>query len=239
MKDKVILVVDDEVNILELLKYNLESNGYIVLQTETGEEALSIIEHKKIDMAILDLMLPGIDGLEILKYIRNKKDICKLPIIMLTAKSGEIDKVVGLELGADDYISKPFGVYELLARVKSLFRRTNYDNIVNVDKNNNTLVLAEDISMNKETYQVFKEDNLIEMTLKEFELLYILIKNRGRVFSREYLLDKVWGYDYIGETRTVDVHINNIRKKIEDDVKNPQYIITLRGVGYKFSSKEV
>lgn len=236
---KNILIVDDEIHILELLKYNLENNGYKVYEAETGEDAISILDNEEIDMALLDLMLPGIDGLEVLKYIRGNNNLRRLPVIMLTAKSEEIDKVVGLELGADDYIGKPFGIYELLARIKSLFRRAgDMETVHKVEQHKDNTIYVNDISINKDTRKVTKKNISIEMTLKEFELLYLLIQNRGRVFTRDYLLDKIWGYDYSGETRTVDVHIRNLRKKIEDDDKNPKFIKTLRGLGYKFSEKD-
>ena len=231
-----VLTVDDEGHILELLKYNLESSGYEVVQAETGEEALEIIEKEKIDLVLLDLMLPGIDGLEVLKRIRSNETYKRLPIIMLTAKSEEIDTVLGLEMGADDYISKPFGVHELSARIKAVFRRTEA-----LSKNSGSTKLEEDILkledliINRTTHEITVRGTIMELPLKEFELLYLLAKNRGRVFDREYLLEKIWGYDYYGETRTVDVHIRNLRVKIEEDDKNPQHIKTVRGVGYKYA----
>lgn len=235
MSKKVILTVDDEEHILELLKYNLESNGYSVLQSSTGEKALEIIKNNKVDMILLDLMLPQVDGIEVLKTIRSIPEFKKLPVIMLTAKNEEIDTVLGLEMGADDYIGKPFGVHELIARIKAVFRRTETtitpQEIQKVDKDT---IQFEDITINKSTHEVINRNGKIELPLKEFELLYLLAKNKGRVFDREYLLEKIWGYDYYGETRTVDVHIRNLRKKVEEDDKNPKHIKTVRGVGYKF-----
>ncbi|MBC7959159.1 MAG: response regulator transcription factor [Vallitaleaceae bacterium] len=233
---KIILTVDDEQNILELLKYNLEKNGYEVLQADSGESALEVLNQQKVDIVLLDFMLPGISGLEVLKAVRANDVLRMLPIIMLTAKSEEIDKVVGLEMGADDYLGKPFGVHELLARIKAVFRRT--DALLNAKPptiSEQEIIKIEGIVINKTTHEVSIDSHLIELSLKEFELLYLLAKNKGRVFDREYLLQKIWGYDYVGETRTVDVHIRNLRMKIEEDDANPIYIKTVRGIGYKFS----
>lgn len=234
MKKK-ILIVDDEVHILELLKYNLESRNYEVIEAETGEDAI-----KKIDSSfsaiILDLMLPGIDGFEVLKKIRKSAETSKIPIIMLTAKSEEFDKVLGLELGADDYISKPFSIRELIARLKALLRRTDNSDKSNEIKSdsNKDIIKFGNIEIDEKSRTVLKDNIDLEMTLKEFELLKLFAKNSGKVFSRNELLEKVWGYDYIGETRTIDVHIRQLRKKIEKDDSNPVYIKTVRGIGYKF-----
>ncbi|GKX30948.1 DNA-binding response regulator [Vallitalea longa] len=228
-----VLIVDDETHILELLSYNLESNGYNVIQAETGEEALKKLISTNIDIILLDLMLPGIDGLEVLRQIRSTEAHKNIPVIMLTAKNEEFDTVLGLEMGADDYIGKPFGIHELLARMKAVFRRTK-DNNNNLDEVKEDLLNIDELMINKNTHEVTIRDKQLELPLKEFELLYILAKNRGRVFDRQYLLDKIWGYDYYGETRTVDVHIRSLRKKIEIDDKNPQHIKTVRGVGYKY-----
>lgn len=230
-----ILTVDDEEHILELLKYNLESGGYDVVQVETGEQALDVLSQDKIDMVLLDLMLPGIDGLETLRKIRGNDQIKRTPVIMLTAKSEEIDTVLGLEMGADDYIGKPFGVHELTARIKAVFRRTEELSKLRGEYNNeDDVIKIDDLMINRSTHEINIREQVMELPLKEFELLYLLAKNKGRVFDREYLLEKIWGYDYYGETRTVDVHIRNLRKKIEIDDKNPQHIRTVRGVGYKF-----
>lgn len=230
-----ILTVDDEEHILELLRYNLESNGYEVLQAETGEDALSILKQHSVDMVLLDLMLPGIDGLETLRKIRSIDKLKRMPVIMLTAKSEEIDTVLGLEMGADDYIGKPFGVHELQARIKAVFRRTEeLAKLRGDNKPDDEVIKIDDLIINRSTHEISIHEEVMELPLKEFELLYILAKNKGRVFDREYLLEKIWGYDYYGETRTVDVHIRNLRKKIELDDKNPQHIRTVRGVGYKF-----
>lgn len=230
-----ILTVDDEEHILELLKYNLESSGYDVIQAETGEQAIDILVHDKVDMVLLDLMLPGMDGLETLRKIRSNDQLKRTPVIMLTAKSDEIDTVLGLEMGADDYIGKPFGVHELTARIKAVFRRTEELSRLRGEFNNeDDVIKINDLIINRSTHEITTGDIVMELPLKEFELLYLLAKNKGRVFDREYLLEKIWGYDYYGETRTVDVHIRNLRKKIEIDDKNPQHIRTVRGVGYKF-----
>lgn len=236
MASKVILTVDDEEHILELLKYNLEQNGYQVVQAETGEEALEILDNQPIDIVLLDLMLPGIDGMDVLKYIRKTDKISNLPVIMLTAKGEEIDTVLGLEMGADDYIGKPFGVHELQARIKAVLRRHKVEpTVAGYQEDSDEVISVGELKINRVTHQVIVRGEQIELPLKEFELLYLLAKNRKRVFDREYLLEKIWGYDYYGETRTVDVHIRNLRKKIEHDDKNPQMIKTIRGVGYKFA----
>ena len=176
-------------------------------------------------------MLPGMDGYDVCKEIRKESTLSKTPIIMITAKSEEFDKILGLELGADDYITKPFSIRELLARVKAVLRRTAMQYEEKACKFGN-------ISINFEKHEVLKEDKKVDLTLKEFELLEILVKNKGRVMTREFLLDKIWGYEYIGETRTVDVHIRHLRKKLEDDDKNPKFIQTVRGIGYRFSTGE-
>lgn len=226
--DKTLLVVDDELHILELIKFNMEKNGYNVITAENGLEALRIVEEEKPDLVLLDLMLPGIDGLEVCKKIRKNPNVESIPIIMLTAKGEELDKILGLELGADDYITKPFSVRELVARVKAILRRTGLNQEENKFKFGS-------ISIDFQKHEIFKGDEQIDLTLKEFELLEILIKNKGKVMTRDYLLDKIWGYEYVGETRTVDVHVRHLRQKIEEDDKNPIYIQTIRGIGYKFN----
>lgn len=234
---KVILAIDDEEHILELLSYNLESNGFRVLTAESGENGLEILKKEAVDLVLLDIMLPGIDGMEMLKRIRKNPDTTELPVIMLTAKSEEINKVLGLEVGADDYISKPFGIYELVARVKAVLRRSERNKAVvsATSEERDEIITIDDIIINNTTHEVTVDGKEVELALKEFELLYVLAKHRTRVFSREALLDKIWGYEYAGETRTVDVHIRNLRKKIERDDNKPKYIKTVRGVGYKFS----
>lgn len=236
---KTILIVDDEEHILELLRYNLEINKYNVVQAETGEEALTILENNKdiINCVILDWMLPDIDGIEVLKKIRFNSKFKSLPVIMLTAKREEFDTVLGLEMGADDYLSKPFSIRELLARIKSVLRRSQ--SIEKKDsETSDKKIIIDNIVINETFRTVYKDNQLIDMTLKEYELLLTFAKNPGRVFSREYLLEKIWGYDFLGETRTVDVHIRSLRKKIEEDDANPKFIKTVRGVGYKFKEAQ-
>ncbi len=226
MQRKTILAVDDEVHILELLKYNLETNDYDVITVETGEEALHLLSEEKIDAVLLDLMLPKMDGLEVLRCIRKNEKIKKIPVILLTAKSAEFDKVLGLEMGADDYIAKPFSIRELQARVKAVLRR--------VTSETEKVISTHGLEIGIESKTVKKDGIEIEMSLKEFELLKLLAENPGKVYSRDILLEKIWSYEYIGETRTVDVHIRHIRKKIEEDDSNPMFIKTVRGFGYKF-----
>jgi len=238
MSKELIYCVEDEVNIQQLIKYNLELNGYKVLTFGDGESLLEISKDKLPAMFILDIMLPGIDGIEICKKIRQNPSANNIPIIMLTAKSEEFDKVLGLELGADDYITKPFGVREFIARVKALFRRTDTSNQTDTDLANSIdIIIYGNIKIDTPRREVFKYDKLLDLTLKEFELLKLLLLNKGKVLSREQLLEKVWGFDYFGETRTVDVHIRYLRQKIEDDDSNPKLIETVRGIGYRFSDK--
>lgn len=234
MKKNKILIVDDEVHILELLKYNLEGNGFEVLQAETGEGAIEIIERYNLDGVILDLMLPGIDGIEVLRKIRQSENN-RLPVIMLTAKNEEIDAVIGLEMGADDYIGKPFRTRELISRVKAVLRRAELRETAQA---NDQVIQKEGLVVNTETHQIFKDGEELILTLKEFELLEKLMKSPGRVYTREELLESIWGYDYVGETRTVDVHIRQLRKKVELDDKNPELILTVRGIGYKFKASK-
>ena len=237
MSKKVILTVDDEEHILELISFNLEINGYDVKKAETGEEALEILQAEHVDLVLLDLMLPGIDGIEVLRRIRQDKALAKLPVILLTAKTEEFDKVVGLEVGADDYIGKPFGVHELVARIKALLRRTSPEEepAPKAEEQEQEQKLAVDnLEINYTTRVVQVDGREVEMSYKEFELLYLLAANRNRVYSRDTLLEKIWGYDYLGETRTIDVHIRNLRKKVERDPDHPEHIKTVRGIGYKF-----
>ncbi|HIT73633.1 DNA-binding response regulator [Tyzzerella sp. An114] len=233
MSKKNILTVDDEIHILELLRYNLETAGYNVIQAESGEEGLEILDKNDIDAVLLDLMLPGIDGLEVLRRIRTNPEKRKTPVIMLTAKGEEFDKVLGLEMGADDYIAKPFSVRELQARLKAILRRVDDQKNEN-DKKKVKKISIHGLEIGLETRTVTMNGQEIEMSHKEFELLKLLAENPGRVYSRDILLEKIWGYEYIGETRTVDVHIRHIRKKIEEDDSNPLFIKTVRGYGYKF-----
>ncbi|SNX52776.1 response regulator transcription factor [Thermoanaerobacterium sp. RBIITD] len=226
-----ILVIEDEAHILELLRYNLEAQGYNVILTDNGKDGIEKCVENTPDLVLLDLMLPDIDGLDVCKNIKRNEQLKNIPIIMLTAKSEEFDKVLGLELGADDYITKPFSIRELLARIKVVLRRSKND------KDVDEIIKFGDILIDTEKHIVYKSGEILDLTLKEFELLKLLSQNIGKVLTRDYLLDKVWGYEYAGETRTVDVHIRHLRKKIEDDDKSPIYIETVRGIGYKLRDK--
>ena len=232
MADEKVLIVDDEEHIVELLQFNLVNAGYKVITANNGLDALKKVKENKPDLLLLDLMLPGMDGLDVCKEIKRDKETSKTSIIMLTAKSEELDKILGLELGADDYITKPFSIRELLARVKAVLRRSSSDEI------SEEIYEIGRLKVDFEGHEVLINNEKVELTLKEFELLEILIKNKGKILRRETLLDKVWGYEYIGETRTVDVHIRYLRKKVEDDDKNPKFIETIRGVGYRFNPVE-
>lgn len=232
MADEKVLIVDDEEHIVELLQFNLVNAGYKVITANNGLDALKKVKENKPDLLLLDLMLPGMDGLDVCKEIKRDKETSKTSIIMLTAKSEELDKILGLELGADDYITKPFSIRELLARVKAVLRRSSSDEI------SEEIYEIGRLKVDFERHEVLINNEKVELTLKEFELLEILIKNKGKILRRETLLDKVWGYEYIGETRTVDVYIRYLRKKVEDDDKNPKFIETIRGVGYRFNPVE-
>ena len=229
MANEKILVVDDEEHIAELISYNLTSNGYKVITANNGIDAVKIAIEEKPNLILLDLMIPGKDGYDVCKDVRSNSEIRNIPIIMLTAKSEELDKILGLELGADDYITKPFSVRELLARVKAVLRRISIS-----EPESNVLVFG-DLTADFEKREILINDKKLDLTLKEFELLEILIRNKGKILTRDTLLDKIWGYEYIGETRTVDVHIRYLRKKIEVDDKKPKLIETIRGVGYRFN----
>lgn len=230
-----ILVIEDESNIQELIKYNLEKNGYKVILADNGIAGLNEALSNVPDLVLLDLMLPGIDGLEVCKRLRADKRTKRVPIFMLTAKSEELDKVLGLELGADDYITKPFSIKELIARIRAALRRMEEA----VDEGSpaeegGKLVKVKDIEIDSEKYEIKKSGEKLSLTLKEFELLKILVENRGKVLTRDFLLDKIWGYDYAGETRTVDVHIRHVRQKLKDEEGCDPLIETIRGVGYRF-----
>ncbi|ATD54896.1 response regulator transcription factor [Clostridium chauvoei] len=224
-----VLVVDDEAHIVELISYNLINSGYDVITASNGNDAVKMARENKPSLVLLDLMLPGIDGFDVCKVIKGDKELKNTSIIMLTAKGEELDKILGLELGADDYITKPFSIRELLARIKAVLRR------VAPSKEELETFTYDNLSINFERREVYLASKKIDLTLKEFELLDILIRNRGKILTRDMLLDKIWGYEYIGETRTVDVHIRYLRKKIELDDKNPRFIETIRGVGYRFT----
>ena len=230
MKEK-ILIIEDDWDINGLLCNILKQNNYEVCAAYSGSEGKMCMEKDQYDLILLDLMLPGLDGFDVCKEIKRDKEMKNTAIIMLTAKGEELDKILGLELGADDYITKPFSVRELLARVKAVLRRSNTSN--NDSEENG--YESKNLKVDFERHEVIVCGNKVDLTLKEFELLQILIQNKGKILKREMLLDKIWGYEYIGETRTVDVHIRYLRKKIEEDDKNPRFIETIRGVGYRFN----
>lgn len=231
MGKKVILTIDDELHIRELLEYNLTKAGYEVLGAETGEKGLELLRTAQVDLVLLDCMLPGMDGVEVLRRIRAGSELSSLPVMMLTAKGEEIDKVLGLEMGADDYLSKPFGIRELEARVKALLRRSSSEKM---DVQPEETLQIGDLAINHAAREVKLQGKPVPLSLKEYELLYLLVSHPNRVYTREQLLEQIWGYAYSGETRTVDVHIRNLRKKLEQDPEKPEYIHTIRGIGYKF-----
>jgi two-component system, OmpR family, response regulator VicR len=225
--DKKILVVDDEKPIADILKFNLEKEGYSVTCAYDGLEAIKKVDEVRPALVLLDIMLPHKDGMEVCKEIRKTYD---MPIIMLTAKDSEIDKVLGLEFGADDYVTKPFSTRELIARVKANLRRHNQEAEKEVVEHNDIVVGP--LTIQPDQYVVRKRDKVIELTHREFELLHYLAKSLGQVMTREHLLQTVWGYDYFGDVRTVDVTVRRLREKIEDNPSSPKWIITRRGVGY-------
>lgn len=229
MNEKV-LIVDDEPNILELLEYNLKKEGYDVLRAETGEAAVAMISKQRPDIVLLDQMLPGIDGLGVLKSIRSSEALADMPVIMVTARAEEVDKIIGLELGADDYVSKPFSVRELCARVKALLRRSK-----KLEIQTQSAMNYRSLKVDNSNYKAYIDGEELKLTLKEFELLVLLMSSGAQVLTRDMILNKVWGYDYFGETRTVDVHITNLRKKLGD---YGERIETVRGVGYRFNMKD-
>jgi len=233
-----ILVVDDELSIRELVKFNLEKAGFIVECCGDGLKALDLLKENPPDLLVLDLMLPGMDGLEVCRYIRQMEKTRFLPVIILTAKAGEIDRVVGLELGADDYLTKPFSPRELVARVKTILRRSQTP-IVQQNTQKNEVIVRGSLKLYPERYEAYFQEELLELTPKEYQLLRQLIANPGKVYTREYLLENIWGYEYIGDTRTVDVHIRNLRRKLEKYSTDTILIETIRGIGYRFNENIV
>jgi two-component system alkaline phosphatase synthesis response regulator PhoP len=224
---KRIMVVEDEEAIVRLISYNLMKEGFEVLTSSDGLDALEKIRTEKPDLIILDIMLPGIDGYEICRQIR--KDDISVPVIMLSARNEELDKVLGLELGGDDYVTKPFSPRELIARVRALLRR-----VQRVEKTpDHEIISIGKLVIDLSSHEVKLDERVVKLTPKEFDLLEFLIRNKGRAVSRAQLLDRVWDYDFSGDTRIVDVHISRLREKIDFDPKNP-YIQTVRGIGYKF-----
>ncbi len=230
MAAKKILVVDDEPDIVELCSYNLMKEGYDVSSASDGEAALAKIRKEKFDLVLLDLMLPGLQGVELCRIIRNDKATASLPIIMLTAKTEELDKILGLEMGADDYVTKPFSPRELLARVRAVLRRSGAKAAGREEAD--TVIMFGDLAIDLSTYSVTKGKTLLNLSSTEFRILSHLVENRGRVFSRDQLLNAVWKDGGYVEPRTIDVHIRRLRSQIEDDPANPLYIKTRRGIGY-------
>ncbi len=226
-----ILVVDDEPHIVELVRYNLAQEGFDVSVAYDGHDAIEKAKKDAPDLVILDLMLPYVDGLEVCRHIRKESSV---PILMLTAKHGEQERVVGLELGADDYVTKPFSPRELVARVRAILRRTARE----TQRPAANPVAVGGLVLDPTTHEVRLRGRLIDLTTKEFDLLQLLLSHPNRVFTRDFLLEHIWGYDYFGSTRTVDMHISRLREKIEDDPNAPTYITTVRGVGYKLKKDQ-
>jgi DNA-binding response OmpR family regulator len=222
---KKILVVDDEPTLVATVKYNLEQEGYQAVTAADGESGLAVARAERPDLIILDLMLPGLGGLEVCRILRREMAV---PILMLTAKTEEVDKVVGLELGADDYVTKPFSMRELLARIRALLRRAE------APPAEAKVLTAGDLQVDLRRREASRQGQPLLLKPKEFDLLAFFLQNRGRAFTREQLLDQVWGYDFAGDTRTVDVHVRWLREKIEDNPAKPTRLLTVRGVGYRF-----
>lgn len=223
-----ILVVDDEPNIVELVQFHLQKEGYKVITGNDGLEAISAIRNQQPDLVVLDVMLPKLDGFEVCKQLRLEQN--NIPVIMLTAKDDEISRVLGLEIGADDYITKPFSPRELIARIKTIFRR------LKPKENSSSLIVYRKLQIDLNKYQAIIDGKQLTLTAKEFDLLALLARNPGQVFTRDFLLDKLWGYTYYGDTRTVDVHIRRLRQKMTE-LHLDDYIETVRGVGYKLKEE--
>lgn len=230
-----ILAVDDEENILELLKFNLSKEGYRVIGVTNGRDAIRVAIEEKPDLIILDIMLPETDGYDVLRTLKRNKKTTDVPVILLSAKDEVIDRVLGLELGADDYVTKPFSPREIAARVKVRLRQRLQQG---PDHKQGKDIRVKQLLIEPEKYEASFDGKKLELTQKEFELLYLLAANPGRVFTRDFLLDRIWGHDYKRETRTVDVHIRYLRKKIEKNPDLPEYIETVRGVGYRFCEEK-
>jgi len=228
-----IMIVEDDQTLLGVLKYNLAKDGYGVVTAIDGAQALEVARSEKPELIVLDIMLPKLDGFEVCRILRREMTV---PILMLTAKTEEIDKVVGLELGADDYMTKPFSMREFLARIRAMLRRVEMmkQEIASSKEVKPSVVKVGSLEIDPVRHQVSLSGSLLDLSPKEFDLLAFLASNQARVFSRDYLLEKVWGYDYAGDTRTVDVHIRWLRQKIEVDPAHPRHLLTVRGVGYKF-----
>lgn len=225
-----VLVVEDGVNLLEAVKYNLEREGYTVLTASDGQQGWELARAAEPDLVILDIMLPKLDGLEVCRMLRKQSDV---PVLMLTAKTQEVDRVVGLEVGADDYVSKPFSMRELMARVRALLRRARTAQ-KRTDGAEREIVMSGDLEVDTASHVVRLGGQPLELKPREFQLLALLMSNKGRVLTRDQVLERLWGHDYIGDSRTVDVHIRWLREKIETDPATPRRIATVRGVGYRF-----
>ena len=225
-----VLVVEDEENLLEALRYNLEREGYAVRTAIDGEQALLAARENRPEMVILDVMLPKLDGFEVCRILRRESDV---PILMLTARGEEIDRVVGLELGADDYVTKPFSIRELMARVRNMLRRSTRSAAA-IDSAGVDVLRSGDLEIDSTSHIVRRGGERLELKPREFDLLALLAKNRARAFTREQILERLWGHDYYGDSRTVDVHIRWLREKIEPEPSKPVRIVTIRGVGYRF-----
>ncbi len=223
------LIVDDEKNIVDILKFNLKKEGFDTIEAYDGEQAVQMAIDEMPDLILLDVMLPKMDGFTVCRKLRQT---ISTPILMITAKEEEVDKVLGLELGADDYITKPFSPRELMARVKANIRRTSLEEMNG--NNGSTIITANNLIIDPDCYEIKRDGIVIELTLREFELVKFLAMQPGQIFSRENLLEKVWGYEYYGDVRTVDVTVRRLREKLERDPANPEYILTKRGVGYYF-----
>ncbi|MBQ8636712.1 MAG: response regulator transcription factor [Clostridia bacterium] len=231
MDERTVLIVEDDPNIVDILKFNFEKEGYNTLVATDGALGLELAQSSNPDLILLDVMLPRMDGFEVCRKVREKSNV---PIIMLTAREEEVDKVLGLELGADDYITKPFSIRELTARVKANLRRMSID-MSTASQDPSSTITSGELVINIERYEVQKRGKVIDITLREFELLKFLAQQPEKIFSRENLLENVWGYEYYGDVRTVDVTVRRLREKIEDDPSLPRYIVTKRGVGYYFN----
>jgi len=223
-----IAIVEDEPNIVELVKYNLDREGYRTISANNGRKGWELIRQELPDLVILDLMLPELDGMSICKYLRTDSTTKSIPIIILTAKSEEADRVLGLEMGADDYVTKPFSPRELVARVRAVLRRSGA-----IEEGEPDVIEIGDIKMDLRQHLVKIRGQEVELTPKEYDFLKLLLLNPGRAFTREFLLEHLWGYEYFGDTRTVDVHVRRLRQKIEGDAAEPSYLETVRGVGYR------
>ena len=229
-----VLIVEDDATLRETLRYNFEREGYRVASAADGLQALELAGSERPDAVILDVMLPGLDGFEVCRALRRESTV---PILMLTAKDEEVDKVVGLELGADDYLTKPFSLRELLARVKAMLRRVRMLE-PGGDRSGDRLLQADDLRVNLDEHRVHRAGRELQLKPKEFDLLVFLMQRPGRVFTRDQLLSQVWGYDYAGDGRTVDVHVRWLREKVEAEPSRPVLIETVRGVGYRFRGRE-